>query len=168
MNVTHSHLPRLLRWCIYATSGFRSLDFRPSLLQHLTLQPTSLLPIGRHSTVLPTLALRQHCLREISHPPKAWLYLKNENMLFPYPNSKENILVTDRQENSVLLQLRLQVAISDKHRNMEGSLVPSETSLRDVFVAIFSYKNKKQSLAEGLLHNPHKKQKHFSITAESC
>lgn len=89
-------------------------------------------------------------------------------MPFPYPNSKENTLVTERQENSVLLQLWLQVAISDKHRNTEGSLVPSETSLRDVFVAIFSYKNKKQSLTEGLLHNPHKKQKHFSITAESC
>ena len=43
-------------------------------------------------------------------------------MPFPYPDSKENTLVTDRQENSVLLQLGLEVAISEKHRRMEGSL----------------------------------------------
>lgn len=48
-----------------------------------------------------------------------------------------------------------------KHRSTEEVLVPSETSLRDVFVATFSCKSKEESLAEGLLHNPHKKARAF-------
>lgn len=61
-----------------------------------------------------------------------------------------------REKKWVLLQLQLQVAISNIGGWKEAS-VPSETSLRDVFVATLSCKSEEESLVEGLLHNPHKK-----------
>lgn len=77
--------------------------------------------------------------------------------------SKENTWVTERKEKSVFLQLQLQVAISNIGAWKEV-LVPSETSLRDVLVAIFSCKSEEESLAEELLHNPHKKSNSISVS----
>lgn len=129
-----------------------------------------LLPIRRHGFAKTSIQARLFTGDKLfPQKPGFDLVLRNENMPFPYPNSKENSLVADTQENSLLLQLWLQVAISDKTEAWKEGLVPSETSLRDVLVATFSCKNKKQkSPAEGLLHSPHNKQQHFSITAASC
>lgn len=42
--------------------------------------------------------------------------------------------------------------------------MPSETSLRDVFVATLSCKSEEESLEEGLLHNPHKKSNSIAVS----
>lgn len=68
-----------------------------------------------------------------------------------------------RKKKSVLLQLQLQVAISNIGARKEV-LVPSETSLRDAFVATLSCKSEEESLAEGLLHNPQKKSNSFAVS----
>lgn len=76
-------------------------------------------------------------------------------MAYPYPKNKENTWIIERKEVS---PPTITVAGSHfKHRSTKKVLVPSETSLRDVFVATLSCKSGEESLAEGLLHNPHKK-----------
>lgn len=77
MSVSHSRLPpqtaASVHFCYFwfQKLGFQTLPSQAPLI----LQPVLLLPVGRHPTVLPKLAFRQHCLQERSYSPKPWLWL---------------------------------------------------------------------------------------------
>lgn len=171
MSVTHSPPPpqtaALVHLCCF---WFEKLGFQTLPSQApLTLQPTLLLPTGRHPTVLPKPAFRQHCSQEISYSPKAWLWLGFEEWKHAISIPTQQGKYIGHRETRKLSPPTIMVAGSHlKHRSMEGSLGAFWNFIKRCICSYFVLTKVRKSFAEGLLHNPHKKQQHVSITAESC